>query len=67
MTDEQRSAAETALNKYGNSSLTENEQSFIDSALNIKIPDGVQAIADGLYKSKETSDEQAGYTGLEKQ
>ena len=66
LTDEQRSAAETALNKYGNSSLTENEQSFIDSALNIKIPDGVQAIADGLYKSKETSDEQAGYTGLEK-
>lgn len=66
MTDEQRSAAKTALNKYGNSSLTENEQSFIDSALNIKIPDGVQAIADGLYKSKETSDEQAGYTGLEK-
>lgn len=67
LTDEQRSAAKTALNKYGNSSLTENEQSFIDSALNIKIPDGVQAIADGLYKSKETSDEQAGYTGLEKQ
>ena len=66
LTDEQRSAAKTALNKYGNSSLTENEQSFIDSALNIKIPDGVQAIADGLYKSKETSDEQAGYTGLEK-
>lgn len=66
LTDEQRSAAKTALNKYGNSSLTENEQSFIDSALNIKIPDGVQAIADGLYKSKETSDELAGYTSLEK-
>lgn len=66
LTDEQSSAAETALNKYGNSSLTENEQSFIDSALNINIPDGVQAIADGLYKSKETSDELAGYTGLEK-
>ena len=46
--------------------MTENEQSFIDSALNIKIPDGVQAIADGLYKSKETSDELAGYTSLEK-
>lgn len=66
LTDEQRSAASTALNKYGVSALTENEQSFIDSALSIKIPDGVQAIADGLFKDKEDRDVSAGYINLEK-
>ncbi len=54
LTDAQRSAAETALTKYtAGESLTEDQQQFIDSALNVTIPEGVQAIKDDLFVEKE--------------
>ena len=54
LTDAQRSAAETALTKYNaGESLTEDQQQFIDSALNVTIPEGIQAIKDGLFVEKE--------------
>lgn len=54
LTDAQRSAAGTALTKYtAGESLTEDQQQFIDSALNVTIPEGVQAIKDGLFVEKE--------------
>ena len=67
LTDAQRSAAKTALIKYndGNSSLTEDEQQLYRFGSECKNT-GWRAgyCKDGLLcKSKETSDEQAGYTG----
>lgn len=58
LTDAQRSAAETALQKYNdpNASLTEDQQQFINSALNIEIPEGIQALKDGLFVDKEVAD-----------
>ena len=54
LTDAQRSAAETALEKYNKGEArTEDQQQFIDSALNVTIPEGVQAIKDGLFVEKE--------------
>ena len=57
LTDSQREAAKTALDKYTNSqNLTEDQQQFIDSALNVVIPEGIQAIKDGLFVAKEEAD-----------
>lgn len=57
LTDSQREAAKTALDKYTNSqNLTEDQQQFIDSALNVVIPEGIQAIRDGLFVAKEDAD-----------
>lgn len=58
LTAAQRSAAETALQKYNdpNASLTEDQQQFINSALNIEIPEGIQALKDGLFVDKEVAD-----------
>ena len=45
LTDAQRKAAGTALDKYThNQTLTEDQKQFIDSALNVVIPEGIQAI-----------------------
>lgn len=62
LTDAQRSAAETALQKYNDkdASLTEDQQHFIDSALNIEIPQGIQALKDGLFVEKEVADASLG-------
>jgi len=57
LTDSQREAAKTALDKYtNNQNLTEDQQHFIDSALNVVIPEGIQAIKDGLFVAKEDAD-----------
>lgn len=57
LTDSQREAAKTALDKYtNNQNLTEDQQQFIDSALNVVIPEGIQAIRDGLFVAKEDAD-----------
>ena len=57
LTDSQREAAKTALDKYtNNQNLTEDQQHFIDSALNVVIPEGIQAIRDGLFVAKEDAD-----------
>ena len=57
LTDAQREAAKTALDKYTkNQTLTEDQQQFIDSALNVVIPEGIQAIKDGLFVEKENAD-----------
>lgn len=57
LTDAQREAAKTALDKYtNNQTLTEDQQQFIDSALNVVIPEGIQAIKDGLFVEKENAD-----------
>lgn len=57
LTDAQREAAKTALDKYtDNQTLTEDQQQFIDSALNVVIPEGIQAIKDGLFVEKENAD-----------
>lgn len=57
LTDAQRDAASTALSKYSSSMpLTEDQQQFIDSALNVVIPEGIQAIKDGLFVEKENAD-----------
>ena len=57
LTDAQREAAKTALDKYTNDqTLTEDQQQFIDSALNVVIPEGIQAIKDGLFVEKENAD-----------
>ena len=57
LTEAQRTAAGSALEKYKKGEpMTEDEQSFIDSAMNIVIPKGIQAIQDGLLKEKEDSD-----------
>ncbi len=58
LTDAQRDAAKTALTKYNaGESLTEDQQQFIDSALNVTIPEGIQAIKDGLFVEKENKDQ----------
>ena len=36
--------------------MTEDEQSFINSAMNLVIPEGIQAIKDGLFVKKEKAD-----------
>ncbi len=57
LTEAQRDAAKTALDKYThNQTLTEDQQQFIDSALNVVIPEGIQAIKDGLFVEKENAD-----------
>ena len=57
LTDAQREAASTALSKYSSgAALTEDQQQFIDSALNVVIPEGIQAIKDGLFVDKENAD-----------
>ena len=57
LTDAQRKAAGTALDKYThNQTLTEDQKQFIDSALNVVIPEGIQAIKDGLFVEKENAD-----------
>lgn len=57
LTDAQRKAAEEALdNDAQGKTQTEDQQNFINSALNIVIPDGVQAIKDELYIAKEALD-----------
>ena len=57
LTDAQRQAAKDALtNDEQQKPQTEDQQNFINSALNIVIPDGVQAIKDGLYVEKEAKD-----------
>lgn len=61
-------AAENALDAYNSNpdSMSEDQKSFINSALNLEIPRGVQAIADGLFKEKEDKDIAASYNALEK-
>ena len=57
LTDAQRQAAKDAItNDEQHKPQTEDQQNFINSALNIVIPDGVQAIKDGLYVEKEATD-----------
>ena len=57
LTAAQREAAKTALSKYlSGDSRTEDQQQFIDSALNVVIPEGIQAIRDGLFVAKEDAD-----------
>ena len=57
LTDAQREAAQEALTKYlAGSTLTEDQQQFIDSALSVTIPEGIQAIQDGLFVAKEDAD-----------
>ena len=57
LTAAQREAASTALSKYSSgATLTEDQQQFIDSALNVVIPEGIQAIKDGLFVAKEDAD-----------
>ena len=57
LTAAQIEAAKTALSKYLNGEhLTEDQQHFIDSALNVVIPEGIQAIRDGLFVAKEDAD-----------
>lgn len=63
LTAAQRTAAQDALSKYlSNGTLTEDQQQFIDSALNVVIPEGIQAIQDGLFVAKEKADEDAQVT-----
>ena len=57
LTAAQIEAAKTALSKYLNGEpRTEDQQQFIDSALNVVIPEGIQAIKDGLFVAKEDAD-----------
>ena len=57
LTTAQRNAAGTALEKYSKGEpMTEDEQSFINSAMNIVIPEGIQAIKDKLFVEKENAD-----------
>ena len=57
LTEAQIAAAKDALNNVGDpEKLTEDQQAFIDSALNINIPEGIQAIKDGLFADKESQD-----------
>lgn len=57
LTDAQRDAAASALSKYtSGAQMTEDEQSFINSAMNLVIPEGIQAIKDGLFVEKEEAD-----------
>lgn len=57
LTAAQREAAKTALSKYlSGDPRTEDQQQFIDSALNVVIPEGIQAIRDGLFVAKEDAD-----------
>ena len=58
LTEAQRDAAKTALEKYNdpNASLTEDQRQFINSALNIEVPQGIQALKDGLFVEKEVAD-----------
>lgn len=57
LTAAQREAAKTALSKYlSGDPRTEDQQQFIDSALNVVIPEGIQAIKDGLFVAKEEAD-----------
>ena len=63
LTTEQRNAAQDALSKYlAGDTLTEDQKQFIDSALNVVIPEGIQAIQDGLFVAKEKADEDAQVT-----
>lgn len=67
MTDAYKQAASSALNAYQNgASMSEDQQDFIDSALHLEIPRGVQAIKDGLFLEKETKDKAASLGSLEK-
>ena len=57
LTEAQREAAKTALDKYSSGeALTEDQKSFIDSAMNVVIPAGIRQIQDGLFQKKEDAD-----------
>lgn len=58
MTPDYIKAAEGALDAYKTNpnSMTEDQKNFINSALNLEIPRGVQAMKDGLFKEKEDLD-----------
>ena len=58
LTDAQRTAAQDAVDNYRQEgkTLTQDQQDFINSALNLTIPEGVQAIQDGLFAKKEALD-----------
>jgi len=59
-------AMESAYAKYQSSNyslsaLTPNERALVNAALNLEVPDGVQAIKDGLIKEKEATDDKTGH------
>lgn len=62
LSDDYSNVAAAAVNAYaGGGSLTEVQREMIDSALKVKIPEGVQAIKEGLFFTK--GKENAGAAG----
>ncbi len=57
LTDAQRSAAKTALNKYAKIIIDGGSAAvLLILHLNVIIPEGIQAIKDGLFVAKEDAD-----------
>jgi len=58
ITEEYEAAAKEALTKYNKGdTMTENERAIINAALNIELPQGIEAVKNGLFVSKEKDTE----------